>query len=271
MSRLRLLALSLAALAVLATLAAGATPAVARGPLAWIVWAGLPVAVGALGGIVAPRRRRLPHPARVRVPALSHAPLVVALVGCDLLPLVAGWKLGWISLGSGGPGLSAVRGAAILAAAPVAVFLAVHGWEWGLRARLYGVGSERGAPRRAAAASVVCGTLLTLPVIAPGFAVPDRAFLAGALAAALARETTALVLFRRAGVLLSGGYRGTLFLLDGFLIGDALALWLPSFVYVAAVPDFYALRAAGPVIGLVAAAIWIERLERAEAERRRSP
>jgi hypothetical protein len=270
-SRLRLLVFSLVGLAVAATLAAGATPAVARGPLAWILWAGLPIAVGALGGIVAPRRRRLPHPARVRVPALAHAPLVALLVAADLAPLVLGWKLGWIVLGDGGAGLSIPRAAALVVGLPVAVFLAVHGWEWGLRARLYGVGAERGAPRRAAAASVACGTLLALPAVAPGFAVPDVAFLAGALAVALARETTALVLFRRGGVLLSGGYRGTLFLLDGFLVGDALALWMPSFFYVAAVPDFYALRAAGPILGLVAAAIWIERLERADADRRREP
>lgn len=271
MSRLRLLVFSLVGLAVAATLVAGATPVVAREPLAWILWAGLPIAVGALGGIVAPRRRRLPHPARVRVPALSHGPLVALLVAADVAPLALGWKLGWIAFGAGGPGLSTPRVAALVIALPVAVFLAVHGWEWGLRARLFGVGAERGTPRRAAAASVFCGTLLTLPAIAPGFSVPDAAFLGGTLAAALARETTALALFRRGGVLLSGGYRGTLFLLDGFLVGDALALWLPSFVYVAAVPDFYALRAAGPILGLVAAAIWIERLERADADRRRAP
>lgn len=267
----RPLALGYVVLGLVATAAAGAAVVGLRGALRWGLLLGLPLVVGALGQLAAPARRQLPHPAEVRVPALRHLPLIGVLVALDLAPLGVAAQLGWASFTYGDRPLSAAHVAIVLLGLPVIGFVSTVGWEWGLRARLAGAWIDAGRRRRALLSSVVAGTALSLPVLAPGFAFPERDFLLAGLAAAALRESISVRLYRRAGVLLSGAWRGLVVWIEALLVADWLAIWLPAASYSAATTGFYALRVAGPAAAAAVAWLWLGRLDRLDAERRRHP
>lgn len=271
MSRSRALFVAFVALGLVATLVGGVVPRALTLPWNGLLLVVLPLTVGAMGSLIVRPRRRLRLQPEVRIPAPEHLPLVAALLAIDLGAVAVGHLLGWSSLSVPDSSWRLLRLAMILFALPVALFVGVHGWEWGLRARLFAPWARRGAPRLAAVASVVAGAALALPGIAPGFRPAAGSYLVAALGIALAREATALRLFRRSGVLLSGAYRGLLLGLEALVLADALSGWSALARYASDQPRFYALRAAAPVLGLVVASLWCRRLDRRDAERRRHP
>ncbi len=271
MSRSRTLFAAFVALGLVATLAGGAVPRVLKLPWSWALLVFLPLTVGAFGSLLVRPRRRLRLQAEVRVPAPDHLPLIAALLAVDFGAIALGHLLGWSSLVVAESARSVLRGAAILVGLPIALFVGVHGWEWGLRARLFAPWARRGAPRFAAVASVVAGTVLTLPGALPGFRPAAGAYVVAALVAAVAREATALRLFRRSGVLLSGAYRGFLLGFEALVLADALSGWSAAARYASSETRFYVLRAGAPVLGLLVASLWCRRLDRRDAERRRHP
>jgi len=272
MSEPRSLFAALVALGLAVTALAGLVPARLEVPWGWALLLFVPLTAGALGSLlVHPRRRRLRFPAEVRVPSLHHLPLVAALVALDVGAIALGERLGWCEVIVPESARDALRAAAIFLGLPIAFFVAVHGWEWGLRARLYGPWSRRGTPRMAAVATVLAGIALALPTLVPGFRPQPRAYLAAALVTALAREATALRLFRRSGVLLSGAYRGFLLGFEALVLADLAAAGSAAAFYRADDPRFYPLRAALPLGAWLVATLWCRRLDRLEAERRRRP
>jgi len=272
MSEPRSLLAALVAFGLAVTALAGFVPPELEVPWGWALLLFVPLTAGALGSLlVHPRRRRLRFPADVRVPALHHLPLVGVLVALDLGAIALGDRLGWCAVALPASSRDVLRAATIFLGLPVAFFVAVHGWEWGLRARLYGPWSRRGSAATAAVASVLAGVALALPSIAPGFAAVPKAYLAAALATALAREATALRLFRRSGVLLSGSYRGFLLGFEALVLADAAGAGSAAALYRADDPRFYLLRAALPLLGWLVVTLWCGRLDRLEAETRRRP
>lgn len=271
MSRPRALFVALVALGLAAALAGRVLPAALATPWRWALLVLLPLTVGALGSLLVqpPERRRLR--AEVPVPGLRHLPMVGALVLLDLGAVLIGHALGWIQAPGGLPAFSPLRFAALAVGMPIVLFVGVHGWEWGLRARLYAPWARAGGAELAVIASLVAGAALALPALAPGLRVDDRGYLASVLAAALAREAIALRLFRRAGVLLSGSYRGLLLGLDALLVADGRSLWTPLVPYVVGDPRFEPLRGLVPWLGLLVAALWCARLDRQDAEARHHP
>jgi hypothetical protein len=75
-------------------------------------------------------------------------------------------------------------------------------------------------------------------------------------------------LYRRAGVLLSGAFRGLATFGEAFLLADWHSPWLPVASWVAGDPGFYLLRPAGPALAALAAWGWLARLDRRDAEER---
>lgn len=272
MSEPRTLFAALLALGLVVTALAGVVPATLEVPWGWAVLLFVPLTAGALGSLlVHPRRRRLRFPAEVRVPSLHHLPLVAVLVLLDLGAIALGERLGWCELVVPASSRDALRAAAIFLGLPIAFFVAVHGWEWGLRARLYGPWSRRGSRGGAALATVLAGVVLALPTLLPGFRSVPRVYLVAALVTALAREATALRLFRRSGVLLSGAYRGFLLGFEALVLADLVAAGSAAAFYRADDPRFYPLRAALPLVAWLVATLWCGRLDRLDAERRRRP
>jgi hypothetical protein len=259
-----LTALGLGAIALAGALA-DSSPRVLRAGLLVL----LPLAVGALGTLlVRPPARPRPAAAEVPIPAVRHLPLLLALLLADLLPVALGWLTGHVTIAVRAPVVTPFGLLALIAGAAVLPFVATVGWEWGLRARLYAPWAEAGRTRLAFAASVVCGTLLSLPAIAPGFRSPERDFVVAALVSAALREAIAVRLYRRAGVLLSGAFRGLATFGEAFLLADWHSPWLPVASWVAGDAGFYALRPAGPALAALAAWGWLARLDRRDAEER---
>ena len=232
----------------------------------------LPLAVGALGTRLLRPRSATRYRAAVALPALRHVPLLAIVCALELAALFVGLRLGWAKLEPGAGLASPLWISALVIALPFAAFVSVVGWEWGLRARLYSVWAERLGPGAAGVASVAAGVALALVHVAPGLAVADRGFLAAGLVTLAAREATALRLFRRAGVLLSGTYRALAVGLDGLLIADRLAWGSAALETIAVDPRFYLVRAAGPVAAAIATWLFAARLDRrAAAERHLQP
>ena len=175
----------------------------------------------------------------------------------------AGYLAGWTTF-TGGERLEVLKILALAVAVPVSIGAATLGWEWGLRARLWASRATRD-PRGAAVASVVCGAALAVPAILPGFAIPDRDYALAALATAVLREGTSLAFFRAGGLLVAGAYRGTLFALEQFALGDRFGFPFPLALSVASDPRFYPLRAAGPAVALALVVALARRRTRSEA------
>lgn len=265
------LAAVLAALALAATALAGAVPESGRSLLRAVLLIVLPLTVGALGSLLVPAPARArPTPAGVPVPAARHLPILALLLLVDLLPVLIGWWAGGVTVARDAPAVPA-RLLALAAGVVVLPFVATVGWEWGLRARLYGPWAETGRAGLAFAASVGCGTLLALPAIAPGFRVAAPELAAAALVSVALREAIAVRLYRRAGVLLSGAFRGFAALGEVFLLSESRSPWLPLASWVATDAGFYALRPLGPALAALVAWTWLARLDRLDAQARMRP
>ena len=266
------LAAALAALGLGATALAGAladsSPSLLRAGLLVL----LPLTVGALGTLlVRPPARPRAAAAEVPVPTLRHLPLLLALLLADLLPVALGWLTGGVTIAVRAPIMTPSGLLVLIAGAAVLPFVATVGWEWGLRARLYAPWAEAGRARRAFVAAAACGTLLSMPALGPGLRAAERGFVAAALVSVALREAIAVRLYRRAGVLLSGAFRGLATFGEVFLFCDARALWLPVASWTAQDPGFDLLRPAGPAAAALVAWIWLARLDRRDAAARLRP
>jgi hypothetical protein len=267
----RRLTLVLVALALAAAALVGTLPHGGGALVRWSLLLLLPMAVGALATLFEPPPRSPRYPAAVPMPMPRHLPLVLALLACDLAGVALVLGLGWAAAAPGDPLLARWWPLTVFVGVPAVIGAMTLGWEWGLRQRLYGALAAIGRPRGGALLSIVAGTVLALPVVAPGFTAPplETVLLLSAMAAL--REATALRLFRRAGILLSGAYRGAAAALDALLIADTATLWLPALTFEPTAEGARWLRAAGPLAALVLARLWTSHLDRRDRERRLRP
>jgi hypothetical protein len=235
-----------------------------------VLW-GLPLAAMLLSFLLFPRLLR---PAEVaagrpgRRLLLLSACLVALLI--DQSFLVVGYFTRWatFTFPQSGNDLAVTA----LWALPACLFLGIWGWERALRGSVY-TGWRRRLPAPAALAISLCtGAVLALPVVLPRGEVPDKAFVASALAAVLCRELCFSLLFRNGGGLLVAGlYRGALLFVEAFVVTDWYGLFSPSFNYVTGGPLFYVVRtacallAAGVIVWVTQTAplLSIERVEKA--------
>ena len=251
LARARALAAILLGTGALVTLAIGFVPTAYRWPARLGLLFALPLAASIAATLLLPRESgRQGASVRIAGTARFH-PILLAAIVLDLLPFGAGALLGWVDLTWVDPPQLPRRLLAVALALPLTIAAATLGSEWALRARLWEVLARAGRPREAALLSCAAGVLLALPAVTPGFAVASAPFVAAALATALAREATALVLFRRGGLFVTGAWRGTLVALEAFALGDAYAYWSPLARAFANGAPFYLLRLAGPVAALI--------------------
>jgi len=251
MRRVRLLGFALVALATAAIFAAGMAPPALRWPMRLAIVFALPFAAGVVASLLLPRSpKRLGRSVRVRGTLRFH-PLILAAVLLDLGAIGLGYALGWTTFTFGDQTLEAWKKLAVPLALPFTIAVATMGAEWALHARLWGVGARQGRRREATCWALAAGVALASPSIVPGLAVAERGFVVAALAVALAREATALQLFRAGGLFPAGAYRGTLLAVDAFGLNDWHAFFFPLANYVTSEPLFYTLRVAGPLLALV--------------------
>jgi hypothetical protein len=169
-------------------------------------------------------------------------------VAVDLAPIAIGHRLGWLTFTYGDQHLAASRATTALWALPLLIVLAIRFYERTLRGQLYRGAEESWGSRAAWALTLLCGTALALPTIAPGFAWSEPSFVAAALVTALAREISCTVLYRASGLVAAGLLRGVFTFVDFYLIADWLAPVFPSANYVTSGDSFYLLRAASPLV-----------------------
>jgi hypothetical protein len=169
-------------------------------------------------------------------------------IAVDLAPIGIAYQLGWLTLTYGDQQLAATRATTVLWALPLLILLATRFYERTLRGRLFEEARESWGAPAAWTLSLLCGTALALPAIAPGLSLSAPAFVAAALVTALAREIGSTVLYRASGLLAAGVFRGTLLFVDFYLIADWLAPVFPSANYVTSGDAFYLLRAASPLV-----------------------
>ena len=189
-------------------------------------------------------------------------------IAVDLAPIGIAYQLGWLTLTYGDQQLAATRATTVLWALPLLILLATRFYERTLRGRLFAEALESWGAPAAWTLSLLCGTALALPAIAPGLSLSAPAFVAAALVTALAREIGSTVLYRASGLLAAGLFRGTLLFVDFYLIADWLAPVFPSANYVTSGDAFYLLRAASP---LVAALLLVRFLPARAAQTPRLP
>lgn len=169
-------------------------------------------------------------------------------IAIDLTPFWIGDRLGWLTFTfSDAPSL-ARHVATALWMLPLLVLIAIRFSERTLRGQLFAGLAEGGGTAPAWTLTLLCGTALALPAIAPGFAFGAPMVVAAGLATALGREIGATVLFRASGLLASGIFRGTLVFLDVFVIADWLHPVFPSAAYSGGAGTFHLLRAASPLV-----------------------
>lgn len=198
----------------LATAATAATPAPAPSPrsaLRWLFWGGLAIAI-------------------------------------DLAPFWIGDRLGWLTFAFGDAQPLARHLATALWMLPLLVLVAIRFSERTLRGQLFAGLAEGGGTAPAWTLTLLCGTALALPAIAPGFAFGAPLVVAAGLATACGREIGAIVLYRASGLVAAGLFRGTLVFLDFFLVADWLHPVFPSADYSRSAGTFHLLRAASPLV-----------------------
>lgn len=173
---------------------------------------------------------------------------IALAIAIDLAPFPIADRLGWLTFAFGEPQPLARHALTALWALPLLVMVAIRFSERTLRGQLFrGLGESWGASG-AWALTLLCGTALALPAVAPGFAFGAPVAVAAGLATALGREIGATVLFRASGLAAAGLFRGTLVFLDFFLVADWLQPVLPSAAFSSSAGTFHLLRAASPLV-----------------------
>ncbi len=204
----------------------------------------LPAAAPAAGNVALSP----PAPGARGSSGLRLLPWIGVAIAVDLAPIGIGHRLGWLTFTYGDQQLAATRATTALWALPLLVVLAIRFYERVLRGQLYRSAEESWGTRAAWTLTLLCGTALALPTIAPGFSWSEPAFVAAALVTALAREISCTVLYRASGLAAAGLLRGVLTFVDFYLIADWLAPVFPSANYVTSGDSFYLLRAASPLV-----------------------
>lgn len=198
-------------------------------------------------------------------PAVAPWPTVLLWMAVawaiEFAPLGIGFQAGWLTFtfGEGRPVTAQLTTA--LWALPLLALVAIRFTERTLRGQLFrGLAETWGAPG-AWGLTLLCGTALALPAIAPGFTFGAPLVVAAGLAMALGREIGATVLYRASGLVAAGIYRGTLIYLDLFLVADGLQPVFASSSYSTGAGTYQLLRAAAPLLAalLLARALRVTR------------
>jgi hypothetical protein len=166
----------------------------------------------------------------------------------DLAPLIVGFEAGWLTFALGDPRPLASRLMTALWAWPLLAMVAIRFYEGTLRGQLFRGLAEGWGATGAWALTLLCGTALALPALAPGFAFGAPLVVAAGLATAFGREIGSIVLYRASGLMAAGLYRGTLVFLDFFVVADWLQPVFPSAEHVQSAGTFHLLRAASPLV-----------------------
>lgn len=169
-------------------------------------------------------------------------------IAVDLAPIGIGQSLGWLTFTYGDQQLAASRASTALWALPLLTLIMMRFYERTLRGQLFRGAEQSWGTAAAWTLTLVCGTALAFPTIAPGFSWSAPSFVAAALVTALAREIGSVVLFRASGLVAAGLFRGGLAFIDFYLIADWLSPAFPSANYVTSGDSFYLLRAASPLV-----------------------
>lgn len=166
----------------------------------------------------------------------------------DLAPFWIGDRLGWLTFAFADAPSHARPLLTALWALPLLVMVAIRFSESTLRGQLFhGIAEGRGTAG-AWALTLLCGTALALPAIAPGFVLGAPIVVIAGLATAFGREIGSIVLYRASGLVAAGLYRGTLVYLDFFFVADWLRPVFPSADYGHGAGTFHLLRAASPLV-----------------------
>ena len=192
---------------------------------------------------------------------VATLPWIGAALALDLAPIGIGYALDWLTFTYGDQALAAGRVTTALWALPLLVLVAIRFSEGTLRDALHGHARPLFGEGAAWLLSAIPGALLVLPLVAPGGALLETPYVAAVGLGAVARELSAIALYRRSGIIASGIHRGVLAYFEGYALGDWASPLFPSANYVSSTDAFYALRAAGP---LAAAALLLVALRRRE-------
>lgn len=166
----------------------------------------------------------------------------------DLAPLIVSFEAGWLTFALGDPRPLASRLMTALWAWPLLAMVAIRFYEGTLRGQLFRGLAEGWGTTGAWVLTLLCGTALALPALAPGFAFGAPLVVAAGLATAFGREIGSIVLYRASGLMAAGLYRGTLVFLDFFVVADWLQPVFPSAEHVQSAGTFHLLRAASPLV-----------------------
>lgn len=188
-------------------------------------------------------------PSLIRTPRWSTVLLWIAIAwAIDLAPLAIGFEAGWLTFAFGATQPGAAQWLTALWALPLLVLVAIRFTERTLRGELFRSLAETWGAPGAWALTLLCGTALALPAIAPGFDFGAPLAVAAGLATALGREIGATVLYRASGLVAAGVYRGTLIFAEVFLVADWLQPVLVSATYGTGAGTYLLLRAAAPLL-----------------------
>ncbi|MEO8275228.1 MAG: hypothetical protein ABI639_03360 [Thermoanaerobaculia bacterium] len=180
------------------------------------------------------------------LPRLALWILIAILV--DQTASLAGQALGWAKFVDGDALLAAHRLMTALWAWPLLVMVSIRFSEGTLRGELFRLAAEHWGRRLAWSLTLLCGTALALPAIAPGASLHEPGFVAAALVTALAREIGCTVLYLTSGLVAAGVFRGTLAFVEFYLLADSLAPVVPSTLYLTNTDAFYLLRGAAALV-----------------------
>ena len=158
------------------------------------------------------------------------------------------FEAGWLTFAFGATQPGAAQWLTALWALPLLVLVAIRFTERTLRGELFRSLAETWGAPGAWALTLLCGTALALPAIAPGFDFGAPLAVAAGLATALGREIGATVLYRASGLVAAGVYRGTLIFAEVFLVADWLQPVLVSATYGTGAGTYLLLRAAAPLL-----------------------
>jgi len=262
--RPRQLAFALLALGLLSTAVGGVVPTALRWPARLGLLFVVPTIAGVVASLLLPRDpKRIGRSARIQGTAPFHL-VIAAALGLELLPVVWGAYSSQAYVALGHPLLARWPWLPLLVALPFTIAAATLGTEWALRARLWSVTRRRGGDGEATGWSLLCGTALAIPALAPGFAHGSWALLVPALGVALARQGVALTLFRGGGLFVAGTYQGTLVALEAFGLGPANGFYAPALVFASGGQRFDLARVAAPLAAWILAALVARRGGREE-------
>ena len=135
-------------------------------------------------------------------------------------------------------------------AVPLLILLAMVGWEWGLRQRLWHAFARRGLMW-----AIVLGVVASSSWIASGWEIRSVPFLLCSLVGVIALELSCTSLLVRTGDVMCGGVlRGTVMVMLGYVVSDWHGIFFTAYTYVTSGMTDYLLIGTGYMAALAVVA-----------------